>query len=277
MASTFVRTSSLRFGGGQPRPAALEHQRKDRWWLSPLLTALGLGSFVVYATWAALQGTDYHVGQLLSPFYSPEIWGHSPHALFGPPPSWLPWPSFLPFSAAVLVLAIPGNFRLTCYYYRGAYYKAMWADPVACGVGEPRDEYRGEHKLPLILHNVHRYFLYGAIFVWFFLVHDVWKALWFPAAGGGTTFGLSVGGLLLGVNAVLLWLYCTGCHSLRHLVGGHCDEFSKNPVRFGAWRFVTSLNKRHQLYAWCSLFSVGFSDVYVRLCAKGVWHDVRIF
>ena len=30
------------------------------------------------------------------------------------------------------------RFRLTCYYYRGAYYKAFWADPPACAVGEPR-------------------------------------------------------------------------------------------------------------------------------------------
>jgi hypothetical protein len=29
-------------------------------------------------------------------------------------------------------------------------------------------------------------------------------------------------------------------------------------------------------WAWCSLFSVGFSDLYVRLCSMGVWSDVRI-
>jgi len=26
-----------------------------------------------------------------------------------------------------------------------------------------------------------------------------------------------------------------------------------------------------------SLFWVGFSDLYVRLCAMGIWHDVRLF
>jgi hypothetical protein len=31
------------------------------------------------------------------------------------------------------------------------------------------------------------------------------------------------------------------------------------------------------LWAWMSLFWVGFSDVYVRLCALGVWHDWRFF
>jgi hypothetical protein len=31
------------------------------------------------------------------------------------------------------------------------------------------------------------------------------------------------------------------------------------------------------LWAWLSLFWVGFADLYVRLCAMGIWHDVRLF
>jgi hypothetical protein len=31
------------------------------------------------------------------------------------------------------------------------------------------------------------------------------------------------------------------------------------------------------LFAWCSLFSVALTDVYIRLCAMGVIHDVRLF
>ena len=268
MASTVVPIERLRFG---------QTSRKDAWWLPQLGVFLGLGTFVVYATWAALQGRDYVSGSMISPFYSPEIWGPSPHALFGPQPDWLPWPSFLPFSAALIVLAIPGNFRLTCYYYRGAYYKSFWADPPACGVGEPRNTYLGERWLPLVMQNVHRYFLYGAIFVWFFLVHDVYKALWLVGPDGKQALGLTVGTVLLSVNVVLLWLYCTGCHSLRHLVGGKCNTFSAHPMKFKMWKFVTSLNKQHQLWAWCSLCSVGFSDVYVRLCAKGIWTDFVLF
>jgi len=30
------------------------------------------------------------------------------------------------------------------------------------------------------------------------------------------------------------------------------------------------------LFAWCSLFVVGFSDLYVRLCSMGVWTDFRL-
>ena len=51
-----------------------------------------------------------------------------------------------------------GLFRLTCYYYRGAYYKSFWADPPACAVSEPRKIYLGERSFPLIMQNFHRYF-----------------------------------------------------------------------------------------------------------------------
>jgi hypothetical protein len=29
-------------------------------------------------------------------------------------------------------------------------------------------------------------------------------------------------------------------------------------------------------WAWTSLFGVAFADLYVRLCAMGIWHDWRI-
>ena len=79
----------------------------------------GSPTFIVYSTWAALQGDHYSYGPYLSPFYSP--------LLMTDKPGW--WPAFVPFSAAMLILWAPGGFRLTCYYYRGAYYKAFWADP----------------------------------------------------------------------------------------------------------------------------------------------------
>ena len=151
--------------------------RTDVWWIQPLVVFLGLGTFVVYSTWAAFQGAHYYFGNYISPFYSPEIVGSSPHSWFGPKPIW--WPAWLLFSPALLILWAPGGFRLTCYYYRGAYYKAFWADPPACTVGEPRKTYLGERSFPLIMQNVHRYFMYLALIFILILAYDVWKAMWF--------------------------------------------------------------------------------------------------
>jgi hypothetical protein len=243
--------------------------RSDRWWTTPALVALGLGTFLVYANWAAWQNAHYTYGPYLSPFYSPELFGDSPHAWFGPKPSW--YPSFLPFSPALLILWIPGLFRFTCYYYRGAYYKAFWADPPACAVSEPRKSYWGERYFPLILQNSHRIFLRLSYPIWLCLVYDAGKSFWWDGR-----FGIGLGSLILTVNVVLLAGYIFGCHAFRHLIGGMLDRLSERPVRKTVYDCVTCLNGRHQQWAWASLLSVGFSDVYVRLCSMGVWSDWRI-
>src|SRR5207342_1666699 len=140
----------------------------------------------------AFQNRYYTFGPYLSPFYSPEIFGDSPHAWFGLKPGF--WPSWLPFSPALIILPFPGLFRVTCYYYRGAYYKSFWADPPSCAVGEPRKRYLGERKFPLILQNAHRYFLYLALLFIVVLLHDAWKAIWFTdAATGKVSFGIGYG------------------------------------------------------------------------------------
>ena len=255
--------------------------RTDAWYGQPLLTFLVLSLFIVYATWAAFQGKNYTYGNYLSPFYSPEIWGDSPHAMFGPKPGW--WPGFLPFSPALLILPFPALFRFTCYYYRGAYYKAFWADPPACGVSEPRKGYTGENGLPLIMQNVHRYFMYAAVIFLFFLWHDVWKAFWFPKIGHGyqelytEQIGMGLGTLVLLLNTTLLTFYTLSCHSFRHLIGGRRDKLSKSPLSFKCYSCVTGLNTRHMQFAWLSLFGVMLADLYVRMCAMGIWHDVRFF
>jgi len=250
--------------------------RPDAWWVQPSLVFLGLSAFIVYSTWAAFQGAHYRWGPYLSPFYSPELFGDATHSWFGAKPGW--WPAWLPFSPALFILWAPGGFRLTCYYYRGAYYKAFWADPPSCTVSEPRKAYRGEASFPLIMQNIHRYFLYVALLFLVFLGHDVWKAMWFTdAATGKATFGIRFGTVVLAVNVILLGGYTFGCHSLRHLVGGGIDRLSGAPLCQKTYRCVSCFNRRHMLWAWLSLFWVAFSDLYVRLCSTGVWHDVRIF
>jgi hypothetical protein len=256
------------------RPGPFATARRDRWWLKPALVFGALSAFVVYSTWAAFQGTHYTSGPYLSPFYSPELFGDSPHAWFGPRPGW--WPDLVPFSPALLILWAPAGFRLTCYYYRGAYYKAFWADPPACAVAEPRKTYWGENSLPLILQNVHRWFLYLALLFILILGYDAWQAMWFTDAGGVERFGVGVGTIVLTVNVVLLGGYTLGCHSLRHLVGGALDAFSRHRLRKRCWDCVSCLNRGHQRWAWASLLWVAFSDLYVRLCAQGTWSDWRI-
>ncbi len=252
-----------------------ETSRPDVWWLSPAAVFIGLGAFVVYATWAAFQGANYWWGPYLSPFYSPEIWGTSPHAWLQGRPAW--WPGWLVFSPALLILWAPGGMRFTCYYYRGAYYKSFWADPPACTVGEPRKRYLGERHLPLVLQNVHRYFMYIAILFIVILARDAWIAFWFTdPATGGREFGVGVGSLVLTANAVLLGGYTFGCHSLRHLVGGRLTQLSRAPAQRTAYRAVSCLNRGHMRWAWLSLFWVAFSDFYVRMVAMGVFHDFRI-
>jgi hypothetical protein len=257
------------------RPRFGETMRRDRWWVQPAIVLTILSSFIVYATWAAFQGRHYAYGPYLSPFYSPELFGDSPHAWFGPRPEW--WPGWLVFSPALLILPFPGLFRVTCYYYRGAYYKAFWADPPACAVGEPRLSYRGEAAFPLIVQNIHRYFLYVALGFLVVLAYDVYQALWFTdPATGRTEFGIGVGTLVLAANVTLLAGYTLGCHSMRHVVGGYLDRLSRAPVRRLAYDCSSCLNRAHMRWAWTSLFSVAFADLYIRLCSMGVWSDWRI-
>src|ERR1041384_1385262 len=94
-----------------PRRSFGQTMRPDVWWVQPLFVFLGLGAFVVYSTWAALQGRNYYFGPYLSPFYSPEVFGPSPHSWFGPKP--VVWPGWVPFSPALLILPIPALFRFT--------------------------------------------------------------------------------------------------------------------------------------------------------------------
>jgi len=61
--------------------------------------------------------------------------------------------------------------------------------------------------------------------------------------------------------------YLSGCHSMRHMVGGCVDQLSRAPLGVRAHSSVSCLDSRH----------MGFSDLYVRLCSMGVWSDIRFF
>ena len=282
-----------------------ETQRRDAWWTQPAIVFLGFTTFIVYSTWAGAQAAHFFtneatpsksiggggsVAHYLSPMYSPVLWDipgmHSGHAWFGEAPKWLTgffeavaFPFFY-FSPAFLILMFPAGFRFTCYYYRGAYYKAFWGDPPSCAVGEPGfrgEKYRGEHLWPLLFMNIHRYFLYAALVFVCILSYDAVLSYWFtdPATGRGGV-GVGVGSLILTINPVLIALYTFGCHSLRHLVGGRKDCIGSGNVRRTAYDCVSCLNRRHMQWAWASLIWVGFTDFYVRMVASGAWTDWRL-
>jgi len=252
--------------------------RQDRWWLQPLTTFVVFSAFVVYATVRAFMGRDYYASPYLSPFYSPCLGDCVEGASdFGQPFAW--WP----LSAALIILIFPLGFRMTCYYYRKAYYRAFWLSPPACGVAEPHGAYSGETKLPLILQNVHRYFWYAAVLVGLVLTFDVFLAFRpMPAeyaVGDGETSGIhmGLGTLLMIVNVVFIWLYTLSCHSCRHVVGGRLRHFSKHPVRYRLWTWVSRLNTSHGRWAWYSLFSVAIVDLYIFGLATGTIQDPRFF
>jgi hypothetical protein len=249
--------------------------RRDRWWRNPAATVAFLTVIVVYATWAVFQNAYYYVGaaahrDLISPLYSPCIAGScvpGAHGTFFVLSWWH-------ISPGLLALAIPGGFRLTCYYYRKAYYRGFWQSPPACGVADAHPRYTGETRFPLILQNLHRYFFVLALGFNVILTIDAVSAFRLPGGGG---FGVSVGTLVLVVNAVLLWLYSASCHACRHLCGGNVNQFSKHPIRHRLWKLTTPLNSRHMQIAWASLAVVAFADLYVRLVANGVFSDPKIF
>ena len=239
--------------------------RRDAWWIGPTVTVFVLSAFVAYATWRTFEGTDFEWQAYLSPFYSPlfEVgWARRLGLGFMTP--------------AMLILPAPLSFRLTCYYYRKAYYRAFSWDPPACAVGErSAHRYNGETKL-LVFQNLHRFALYLAILVLVVLWKDAVVAL----VGWNDGVHLGVGTLVMLANVILISGYTFGCHSFRHLVGGGIDSYSTaslGAVRHGVWKLATLLNERHMAFAWASLFSVGFTDFYIRLVASGHLSDVRLF
>jgi hypothetical protein len=247
--------------------------RTDRWWAYPLSTFSVLLAFVGYVTYAALANRDYYAAPYLSPFYSPCLSTHCGAVAGSHGVPHLGWfGAWWIVTPAVIILIFPLGFRLTCYYYRKAYYRSWWLSPPACAVAEPHRRYTGETRFPLIGQNVHRYFFYAALVFNVILTWDAVIAFDFRGS-----FGMGLGSLVLVVNAALLWLYTLSCHACRHAVGGRINHFSKHPVRYRWWTFVSRLSPYHGNLAWASLVWVGLADLYVRLVASGTIHDPRFF
>ena len=244
--------------------------RVDRWWAQPLVTWILLAIWVIYATVRAFVNKYFFAAQTsyapggggtvdpnlphyLTPFASPCVTATCPPEArgfgqwFG---SW--YPAFLP--AALIALIFVLGFRVTCYYYRKAYYRSFWRSPSGCAVPEPHAKYSGESRFPLIVQNAHRYFFYAAFLVGLVLTWDVVDSL---------RHGFGFGTLLMAANAILLWCYTLGCHACRHVIGGRLKHFSAHPVRYKMWGWVSVLNGRHMQFAWTTLATLMLTDWYV--------------
>jgi hypothetical protein len=249
--------------------------RTDKWWLQPALTFSVLILFVIYATFRAFENKYYFAEPLISPFYSPCL---STACVEGASHLGTPIGSITIFglliSPALFILIFPLGFRMTCYYYRKAYYRSFWMSPPACAVAEPHKTYTGETRAPLILQNGHRWFFYAGLVLNIILTYDAIIAFKNEQGQWGH---MSVGTLVLLLNATLLWLYSASCHTCRHTIGGRLKNFSKHPVRYKAWTIVSRLNHYHPNFAWVSLFGVAFTDFYVRQVASGAITNYYFF
>ena len=246
--------------------------RTDRYWVAPLVTFVIFLAFIAYATFRAFQNEYYFSSPYISPFYSPCISTNcTPMPGAGEVHFIGPWWGLSP---ALLILIFPLGFRMTCYYYRKAYYRAFWQSPPACAVAEPHGKYSGETRFPLLLQNSHRYFFVAASL---FNIMLTWDAILGFRNAQGQWGHMGLGTLVLLVNAGLLWAYTASCHSCRHIMGGRLKHFSKHPARYWMWTQISKLNVQHQQFAWVSLFWVLFTDLYIRLVASGAISDPRFF
>jgi hypothetical protein len=245
--------------------------RTDRWWLPPLATFVGLALWVIYATVRAFMQVWYFVPQYnyLTPFYSPCVSNGCVEqaAHFG---RFLPDVWWLPYAALTLPFLL--LFRLTCYYYRKAYYRAFWLSPPACAVAEPHKKYTGETRFPLLGQNLHRYFFYIAAIISVINTYDAVKA--FVKEDG--SFGLGLGNIILVINVVMLWAYTVSCHSCRSIIGGRLNHFSQHPLRYKLWVQVSRLNGKHMQLAWITLATLAITDFYIMAVSAGWFTDLRI-
>ena len=248
-------------------PVGKRTLRLDRWWAQPLVTWIGFSLWLAYGLYRTAVQRNYYVAEwkYLTPFYSPCVTAScTPDSRdFG---TWFPpFPPLVPFAIITLVFLL--GFRLTCYYYRKAYYRSFWRSPSACAVPEPHSKYSGETRFPLVIQNIHRYLFYAAVLISLVNTYDVGKAL---------TTGIGLGTVIMFANVVLLWCYTAGCHACRHVIGGRLRHFSKHPVRYWLWGKVGVFNNRHMQFALVTLVSLVVTDLYIALLAAGVFSDPRL-
>ena len=231
---------------------------------------LALSAFIVYATWAAFQNAHYTFGPYLSPFYSPELFGDSPHAGSGRKPAW--WPAWLPFSPALLILPFPAALPLHLLLLPRRLLQGVLGRPA---VVRGRRAAQGLLRRALVpadpaehppLLPVHR----GAL----------------PRSCSPTTSGRRCGSPIrrpaasefgIGVGTLVLARERRPARRLHARLPlapprrrrPHRRDLDARRCASACYNCVELPQPRHMLLAWMSLFSVAFSDVYVRLLLDG--------
>lgn len=181
------------------------------------------------------------------------------------------------YSPTVLIVPIPGLFRLTCYAYRKDYHRHLFHHPMSCDNPERDDKatrkYTGEKNAVFLFENLHRYFLYAGILILPFFYYDFYKSLVFMDS-------LRLGSLILLANALTLTAWTLSCHAFRHLIGGRIDCYSCTPggkVSNFLWIKQSWWNSHHEALAWISLLTIIFVDLYLRGLGAHLPIDITIF
>ncbi len=264
---------------GAPADTVPNVKWQSVWNLERIHALVIFGIFILYGTFRAFENNYYDIPLMAARGLFTSDDGTVPHLLspyYSPPLHHLPfWPAFL--SPSLFLLAFPGSFRLTCYFCRRTYYRAIFGTPPSCAAREVmrRSNYTGEREFPFYLQNLHRYTLYFImVFVFFHWIHLL-EAFRFSES----KYGIGVGTIICAIDTVLLSLYVGSCHSFRHLIGGVTNKFSASKRTLfeqKMWQRVTRLNEKHGLFFWASLYSVGLYDLYVRSVASGTIPDLHL-
>ena len=181
------------------------------------------------------------------------------------------------YSPTILIVPLPGAFRLTCYAYRKDYHRHIFDHPLACDNPErddkPTRKYTGEKNAVFLFENLHRYFFYAGVLILPFFYYDFYKSLVYADS-------LRLGSLILLANALTLTAWTLSCHAFRHLVGGRIDCYScsaRTKASNSIWRVQSWWNAHHEALAWISLLTIIFVDLYLRGLSAGLNIDFTIF
>jgi hypothetical protein len=182
------------------------------------------------------------------------------------------------YSPTILIVPLPGLFRLTCYAYRKDYHRHLFHHPLGCNNASRGENHRfgytGERNALFQFENLHRYFLYAGIAILPFFYYDFYHSLTYSGS-----IVLRLGSFVLLANALLLTSWTFSCHAFRHLIGGNIDCYScvyGGQTRKSIYDIQSWWNSHHEALAWISLLTIFFADLYLRALQAGLPVDFRI-